>query len=236
MKGYGQFCPIAKAAEILTERWTPLVLRELICGSSRFNEIHRGVPLMSTALLSQRLKRLEAEGIIERIPKATGGGSCYRLTEAGRDLEPLILGLGEWGATWARSRLERQDLDAALLMWDVQRGVRPERFPPERTVVSFRFTDGPRGKRSWWLVSEPGNVDLCLTDPGFDTDLQVTTDLRTLTAVWLGEVPVAEAISAGQLEVEGHPRLRAQFGSWLGLSRWAEVRPRSRPGQNLPIP
>ena len=129
MSGYGQFCPIAKAAQVLAERWTPLVLRELICGSTRFNDLRRGVPLMSSSLLSQRLKFLEQEGVIERRQAASGRGFEYHLTDAGRELEPLIMMMGEWGARWVRSRLEPEDLDVTLLMWDMHRTVRPEHFP-----------------------------------------------------------------------------------------------------------
>jgi len=136
MKGYGQFCPIAKASEILAKRWTFLVLRELILGSSRFNDLRRGVPLMSSSLLSQRLKFLEREGVVERRPAQAGSGFEYALTAAGGELEPVIMQLGEWGARWVRSRLGAEDLDVALLMWDMHRNVRPEQFPARRVVVA----------------------------------------------------------------------------------------------------
>ena len=165
MTGYGQFCPIAKAAQILAERWTPLVLRELICGSTRFNDLRRGVPLMSSSLLSQRLKFLEREGVIERWPAAAGHGFEYHLTAAGRELEPMIMLMGEWGARWVRSQLAPEDLDVTLLMWDMRRKVRPEQFPARRVVVAFEFSDVPQSKRRWWLVSEGKKADLCVTDP-----------------------------------------------------------------------
>ena len=224
MKGYGQFCPIAKAAEIFTERWTPLVLRELVVGSTHFNELRRGVPLMSSSLLSQRLKRLEMEGVVERRPTPTGHGWEYHLTQAGRELEPLIMMMGDWGARWVRSRLAADDLDASLLMWDMQRRVRPEQFPARRVVVGFEFRDVVRARRRWWLVSEGSTVDLCVTDPGYEVDLFIVVDLRTITAVWVGDMELRSAIASGKLEVHGPQQLRAKLGSWLALSPFAPVK------------
>jgi DNA-binding HxlR family transcriptional regulator len=224
MKGYGQFCPIAKAAEILAERWTPLVLRELICGSTRFNDLRRGVPLMSSSLLSQRLRFLEQEGVIERRAGRAGRGFEYRLTDAGRALEPLIMSMGDWGARWVPSRLGPEDQDVALLMWDMHRRVRPENFPRRRTVVAFEFTDAPHNKRHWWLVSENSEADLCLTDPGHEVDLFIATDVRTMTAVWTGDLSLDSAIASGALEVQGPRDLRRRLNAWLGLSVFAPIR------------
>jgi DNA-binding HxlR family transcriptional regulator len=226
MPGYGQFCPIAKAAEIVAERWTPLLLRELICGSTRFNDLRRGVPLMSSSLLSQRLKSLEEAGIVERRPAAAGRGFEYHLSEAGRELEPLIMLMGEWGARWVRSRLDPEDLDVALLMWDMHRTVRPERFPSRRVVVGFEFTDVPHSKRRWWLVSEGDQADLCMTDPGFEVDLLLVTDLRTMTAVWTGDLSVSSALASGALEADGPADLRRCLEAWLGLSAFAPIESR----------
>jgi len=224
MKGYGQFCPIAKAAEIFAERWTPLVLRELAVGSTHFNDLRRGVPLMSSSLLSQRLKRLEAEGVVERRPAASGHGWEYHLTPAGRELEPLLMTMGEWGARWVRSRLAADDLDVGLLMWDVHRRVRPEQFPAKRVVVAFEFHDVVEARRHWWLVSAGGEVDLCLTDPGYEVDLFILTDLRTMTAVWVGDLRLEQAMASGRLEAHGPRPLRSRLGSWLGLSPFAPIR------------
>ena len=224
MKGYGQFCPIAQAAQILTERWTPLVLRELICGSTRFNDLRRGVPLMSSSLLSQRLKSLEQAGVIERRRAPSGHGFEYHLTEAGRELEPLIMSMGEWGARWARSPLGPEDLDITLLMWDMHRTVRPENFPARRIVVAFEFRDVPQSKRHWWLVSEGDAADLCMTDPGFEVDLFVYVDLATMTAIWTGDLSLKAALASGALEVHGPAELRRQLEPWLGLSSFASVR------------
>jgi DNA-binding HxlR family transcriptional regulator len=224
MKGYGQFCPIAKASEVLAERWTLLVLRELILGSTRFNDLRRGVPLMSSSLLSQRLKFLEREGVIERRPAHAGGGFEYHLTEAGRELEPVIMQLGEWGARWVRSQLTEGDLDVTLLMWDMHRNVRPEHFPARRVVVAFEFSDLPQTKRHWWLVSEGSSADLCATDPGYEVDLYITTDLRTMTAVWIGDLGLHAALESGALEAEGPADLRRRLQSWLALSPLASVK------------
>jgi DNA-binding HxlR family transcriptional regulator len=226
MSGYGQFCPIAKAAEIIAERWTPLVLRELICGSTRFNDLRRGVPLMSSSLLSQRLKSLCDAGIVERRPAGGGRAFEYHLSEAGRELAPLITLMGEWGARWVRSQLKPEDLDVTLLMWDMHRTVRPECFPARRVVVGFEVTDVAQGKRRWWLVSEGDAADLCMTDPGFEVDLFLFADLRTLTAIWTGDLTVGRALASGALEVDGPPELRRCLEAWLGLSAFAAVRSR----------
>ena len=229
MKGYGQFCPVAKAAEIFAERWTPLVLRELVAGSTHFNELRRGVPLMSSSLLSQRLKRLEVEGVIERRPAETGHVWEYHLTPAGRELEPLIRMMGDWGARWVRSRLAADDLDVGLLMWDMQRRVRPEQFPARRVVVGFEFRDVVKARRHWWLVSKDNAVDLCVTDPGYEVDLFILTDLPTMTAVWIGNTGLGQAMASGHLEVNGPRQLRAKFGSWLGLSPFAAIKDQRSP-------
>jgi DNA-binding HxlR family transcriptional regulator len=224
MTGYGQFCPIAKAAQILAERWTPLVLRELICGSMRFSDLRRGVPLMSSSLLSQRLKFLERQGVIERRPAAAGRGFEYHLTAAGRELEPMIMLMGEWGARWVRSQLEPEDLDVTLLMWDMHRRVRPECFPERRVVVAFEFSDVPQNRRRWWLVSEGDGADLCVTDPGHEVDLSLFADLRTMTAIWTGDLSVDSALVSGALEAHGPAGLRRSLGAWLGLSAFAPIK------------
>jgi len=225
MKGYGQFCPVAKASEILAERWTPLILRELLFGSSRFNDIHRGVPLMSRALLSRRLRRLVDQGVIERRTSGAHRGPEYHLTEAGAELGPILEQIGVWGARWVRSRLETEDLDAAVLMWDIRRNAQPARFPQSRVVVAFRFLDGPRSRRFWWMISDGGKVDLCAVDPGFEADLAVVTDLRTLTSIWLGDCRLAAACDTGHVELQGPAMLREHFEEWLGLSAFARVGP-----------
>src|SRR5688572_17153496 len=157
MKSYGQFCPLAKAAEVFAERWTPLVLRELFCGSVHFNDLRRGVPLMSPSLLSRRLKELETAGIVS-CSRGTGRSSEYHLTEAGRALWPVVEQLGVWGKRWTRAHIEKHELDAGLLMWDVRRNVNLELFCERRTVLKFEFKGTSSGKRLWWLVVEDGGA------------------------------------------------------------------------------
>jgi DNA-binding HxlR family transcriptional regulator len=181
-KGYGQFCPVSRAAEILAERWTPLVVRELLCGSVRFNDLQRGVPRMSSALLSRRLKELEHAGIIERRPAATGRGSEYHPTDAGRELLPVLEGMGNWAQRWVRDDLVAdQNLDPDLLMWDIRRNVgRGAMEGSGRFVVRFEFPDMPSTRRRYWLVFEGDEADLCVKNPGFEVDLYVSSKVRAL--------------------------------------------------------
>ncbi len=226
MKGYGQFCPVAKAAEIVAERWTPLVLRELLCGSRRFNDLHRGVPLMSRTLLTRRLEQLEDAGIVGSVPRARGRGREYQLTAAGEELRSLIDRLGEWGQRWARAQIGREDLDAGLLMWDIHRRVNVDALPPRRVVVRFDFRGAPatmRCPRTWWLVLDRREIDLCLKDPGFPVDLVVSADLRTLIRIWMGDVPLADQVRAGLIQLDGPRALVRAFPAWLQLSGFASV-------------
>ena len=226
MAGYGQFCPVARASQVFCERWTALILRELIAGSTRFNEIQRGVPLMSPSLLSRRLKQLEAEGVVSRQKSSSGRSVEYHLTEAGRHLEPLVQGLGAWAQEWADRTIKDDELDVSLLVWDMQRSVRPENFPAGRTVVEIVFADLPKSTARWWFVCETGAVELCPVDPGFEVDLYVTTDLRTLTDIWIGNQTVAEAELADRIDLHGSNDHRICFADWLGLSPFAKVRSR----------
>jgi DNA-binding HxlR family transcriptional regulator len=228
MSGYGQFCPVAKASEVLAKRWTPLVIRELLCGSHRFNELQRGVPLMSRSLLAKRLRDLELAGVIERRPSGDGRGSEYHLTEAGEELRPIIMGIGAWGQRWARSDLSRADLDPRLLMWDMQRNIDTDALPPYRVVVRFRFTDASPGlPRVTWLILDGDQVDVCYKDPGFEVDLVVAGRLRALIAVWMGDTSMSAVMRAGELQIEGTRRLADAFPTWLRRSIFAGVeRPR----------
>lgn len=222
-KSYGQFCPVAQAAEILAERWTPLVIRELLTGSHRFNDIHRGVPLMSPSLLSQRLRSLVDAGLIER-HELSNGPNEYHLTEAGRELGPVLEGLGKWGKRWARLEVRPEELDPGLLMWDLHRRLRVDRLPDRRTVIHFEITDMPAKQRYYWLVVERATVDVCLKDPGFGVDLHVAADLKTLTAVWVGDVSLNRAIDADAIRLAGPGSLCRQFKSSLMLSAFAGVK------------
>lgn len=221
-RGYGQFCPIALAAEIFAERWTPLVVRELLCGSVRFNDLQRGVPRMSSALLAQRLKDLQFAGIVER-RRATGGSFEYHLTAAGRELFPVVEKMGIWAQRWLRHDLvDTANLDSDLLMWDIRRNVVAKSPPRDaRYVAEFRLSGVPVSRRRYWLVFERGAVDLCYRNPGFEVDLFVEASLRTLTQVWLGHVAIAQALRNGHLRLDGSRADIAAFRSWFALSMFA---------------
>lgn len=223
MKGYGQFCPIAKASEVLGERWTNLVIRELIAGSHSFNDLRKGLPLMSPSLLSTRLKFLERTGLVNR--DETEHGVCYTLTKAGEELKPILMQLGEWGHRWVRSDLSQDDLDPSLLMWDIHRTMNTDSFTDERTVLMFEFSDYTSKYRRWWLVIRDGDVDVCLKDPGFDHDLHILTDLKTLTGIWMGDTTYNKAIKDKQLTVSGSSVLKKTLPSWLGVNYFADVKP-----------
>ena len=226
MKSYGQFCPVAKACEIVAERWTPLVLRELLCGSTRFSELQRGVPLMSRTLLTQRLRELEEAGVVASVPRARGRGREYRLTPAGEEVRSLIMGLGEWGQRWARRQVAADDLDAELLAWDMHRRLNVDRLPARRVVVRFDLRGVPRhqpGRKTWWLVLTLPEVDLCLKDPGFEVDLTVDADLMALTRVWMGDMPLQDALRGGLIRLDGPRALVLAFPTWFGLSLFAGV-------------
>jgi DNA-binding HxlR family transcriptional regulator len=227
MSSYDQFCPVSKAAEVFAERWTPLVIRELLMGSHRFNDLRRGVPTMSPTLLSARLKTLEAAGIIESREAPDRHGREYFLTDAGEEFRPIVEALGAWGARWVQSDLQKPDRDPSLVMWDMRRRLNLDRFPPGRTVVRFEFPDAHRDKRYWWLVVGDDDVDLCLSDPGFDVDLSVRTQVQRLIDVWSGNARLSDATADGTIVVEGPTRLQRALGSWLMLSFFAHV-PRPR--------
>jgi DNA-binding HxlR family transcriptional regulator len=222
---YKQFCPVAMAAEILCSRWTILLLRELIAGSSRFNELRRGVPRMSPALLSKRLKDLETAGVItrKRVPKEAGVFE-YRLTEAGRDLRPVIEAVGIWGQRWIESEASLENLDPNLLMWDMRRNIDPSPMPRRRNTIQFIYSDLPETRRNWWLILEPDrSVDLCSVEPGFDVDLYLATDLRTMTEIWMGYTTLRRAKDERRLTVTGERQLETALGSWLSLSPLAKI-------------
>lgn len=216
MKTYGQFCPLAQATQLLCERWTLIVIRELIAGSTHFSELQKGVPLMSPTLLSTRLKQLVAAGVIAR-----GQGKnhrTYSLTDAGKELGPVIELLGAWGHRWVRSDLSNGELDAGLLMWDMRRSVDPKIFPSERVVVQFDYADAPKGAKRWWLVSENGEVDLCYSDHGYDIDILITCSLKVMTRIWICEQSFNEAVKAGDISIKGEPKLIIRLQDWLRSS------------------
>ncbi|MGA9442819.1 MAG: winged helix-turn-helix transcriptional regulator [Methyloceanibacter sp.] len=223
MSSYGQFCPIAKASEILGERWTHLIVRELGAGSETFSDLRKGLPLISPSLLSSRLKSLEAAGVVARTE--TEQGIRYTLSEAGRELKPIILQVGVWGHRWARSKLSPEDLDPSLLMWDIHRTMNVDYFGVERTVLRFEFSDYAAKFRRWWLVVRGGEVDVCIKDPGYDVDLEVLTDLRTLTAVWMGDIGLGQALRDRRIRLTGPTQLKRDIATWLGTNYFADVKP-----------
>ena len=222
---YGQFCPVAQAAEIIAERWTPLVLRELLLGSRRFNDLQRGVPLMPPATLAQRLKELQRWKLVER------RDGEYRLTAAGRALKPIVDALGLWGNRYARRELGPRDLDPAFLMWDVRRWMVVDALPRRRVVIFFHFPDAPSGKRSWWVVADRGQVDLCLKPPGYEVDLTVISDVRTMMEVWRGGLDAGPALGSGRIRFEGSRELSRSFVKWMGLSTFARGGAGPRPAR-----
>lgn len=232
--GYGQFCPLAMAAEILAERWTMLVVREILCGSARFNDIHRGVPRMSSALLAKRLKELEHAGLIAQ-QAAPGGGSLYAPTPACRDLMPALVTLGNWAQRWKRGRTVAEDsLDPKLLMWDMHRRIDLSQFPAgRRFVTQFQFDGLPASQRLFWLLVRDGGTEICVKNPGYEIDLYVSCPLRVLTGVWLGHETLDSALRREVLQLDGAPADAALFKSALQLSVFAEAG-RQPPGEAPP--
>ncbi len=223
---YKQFCPVAMAAEVLGARWTLVLVRELVAGSTRFNELRRGVPRMSPALLSKRLKDLETAGIVKR-SRMTGEPDLfeYQLTEAGRGLTPVIEAVGIWGQRWLETEASLENLDPELLMWDMRRNINPTPMPRRRNTIQVIFTDLKEARRNWWLIVQPDQeVDLCRVDPGFDVDLYLSTNLRTMTEIWMGYTTIARAKEQERLIITGSRQLEVDLASWLRLSPFAKVK------------
>lgn len=232
MSTYGQFCPVALGAEIFAERWTPLILREIVCGSHRFNELENGLPNISRSLLTQRLRALERAGVIERRPTADGHAWGYHLTVAGKELGGIVVALGEWGQRWVNHDLRASDLDLDLLLWDLHRRLNWEMVPPGRLVIRFDFSGAQ--VRTYWLVLEHEEASVCHGDPGFDVDLYVSADAATFHRVWLGLAPLADAVQAGLVEIVGSAELARSFPSWLAYSTFAHIRPARHGGPAAP--
>ncbi len=217
MKGYSQFCPVAKGAEIFNERWTPLIIREMMCGSKRFNDFKRGNPMMSPSLLSQRLKFLEEAGVIEK--KIRKGESVeYFLTQSGEDLGEIVARLGLWGLKWAKSRLTQEDYDPQLLMWDIRRRIDVSEFPDRRVVISFMFQDMPSSRRAYWLVVDRGEVDLCVKYPGFDVDLAFVTTSKVMADIWMGYSTMKKELRNKGLLLNGLQGLKSSVDDWFSYS------------------
>jgi DNA-binding HxlR family transcriptional regulator len=224
-QGYGQFCPIAVAAEVVGERWTPLVLRGLFCGATRYNEIQASVPRMSSALLSRRLKELEHANIIERKPAQKGKGFEYCLTSSGAELFPVLNEMGNWAQKWLRREITSdKNLDSDVLFWEMRRNIlAADMVVEQRRVVEFHVQDVPVAKRFYWLVFERDDVDICTKNPGYDVDLWVTSPMRRLVELWLGHRKLSEAKDDGSLQLDGNKAEIDAFGNWFSCSHFAKV-------------
>jgi DNA-binding HxlR family transcriptional regulator len=236
-QGFGQFCPIALASEVLTQRWTLLILRELMAGSTRFNRIRRGVPRISATLLKSRLDALERAAIVVKRKTKDRDGFEYCLTEAGRELKPVLAGIGEWGQRWARD-IGPDDLDPGWLVWSMHRRLNTAAMPGGRTVIQVEFVDAPREHRYFWLVHEDARVEVCLKRPGFGVDLTVRTTVRVMAEVWRGIRPLRQQVATGSIALDGPAKLRRAFPSWLLLSTFAPIRRRtlSDSASSVPVP
>jgi DNA-binding HxlR family transcriptional regulator len=224
MNGYGTYCPVAKALEILGERWTLLLVRDLLLGARHFNDFRRSIPLITPAMLSKRLRTLEQVGIVQREAADYPGRREYRLTEAGRELKPFVDVAGTWGQRWARSKLPHGELHPSTLMWDIHRFLKTELFPARRTVLNFEFTD-LKVMKYWWLVAQPGEVDVCLDDPGYEVDVWIACPLLTLTQVFMGDLSIAKARAAGKLKLDGDTQLIRDMPRWFGLMPFSHIIP-----------
>ena len=219
MEGYGQFCPVAMGAEVFANRWTPLILRELMAGSRRFSELQRGLPRISRNLLTQRLAWMERAGLIERRRRPDGHGGQYLLTEAGEQLRPVVVALGTWGYRWAATKVETGNLDAGLLMWFIRRRVKPDHLPAGRVVACFEFPGHQPGV--FWMILDRGAAELCQSDPDYEVDLWVTADLAAFTHVFLGHLRLDDALRSGAIHLAGRRDMRQGFRNWLGISPFA---------------
>jgi len=223
---YGQFCPIAKATEILGEKWTLLVLRELLMGGRRFNELQRGLNLISPTMLSKRLDSLEAHGLVMKKKILNQKGFEYYPTRSSEELLPVIKALGDWGMRWARSNMTEKDYDVELLMLYLKRSIVPSNLVGDRSTIRFRFTD-IEAYPNWWIVVDGDDVDLCVNDPGREVDVQFTTTLKTMIDVWMGDTTYRKAMSRQALKVVGPRALINDVPSWMRSSLFAGSAPAS---------
>jgi DNA-binding HxlR family transcriptional regulator len=221
MHRYGQYCPVARAAEILTDRWTVLIIRELLADINHFNELERGLPHMSRTLLAERLRRLERVGVLDRRGATRGRRTEYRLTPAGRELQPIIDLFGTWGARWAFGDPRPNELDPIVLLWWMRRRVCIEAIGQRRVVIQFDFSGGP-GK-SYWLLIDPTDVSVCLKNPGFEIDVIVSADILAFYRVWLGRVNLSEAVRRQHVRLDGAPADIRAFSRWFAWSPMAET-------------
>jgi DNA-binding HxlR family transcriptional regulator len=221
MHRYGQYCPVARAAEILADRWTVLIVRELLADVNNFNELERGLPHMSRTLLAERLRRLHQAGVLERRGASRGKRTEYRLTPAGRELQPIIDLFGGWGARWAFGDPRPNELDHVVLLWWMRRRVRLEVVGKRRLLIQFDFSGGP--KQSYWLLIEHMEVSVCLTNPRFETDMIVSADIVAFYRVWLGHATLSEALHRQQVRLDGVPADVRAFSGWFAWSPMADT-------------
>lgn len=219
---YGQFCPVAKATEIIGEKWTLLIIRELLMGGSRFNELQRGLSLISPTILSRRLDSLTDHGLIAKKKIPGQRGFEYFPTESCQELLPIIRSLGDWGMRWARQNLTENDYDVELLMLYLKRSIHPDKLPGRETVVRFRFTD-IKNFPDWWIVVKGDEVDLCTNDPGKDIDIYFTSMVKTMADVWMGDTTYKKAMRAGSLKVDGDRQLKNSIESWMSNSMFSDL-------------
>jgi DNA-binding HxlR family transcriptional regulator len=223
---YGQFCPIAKANEILGEKWTILIIRELLMGGTRFNELQRGLSLISPTLLSKRLDSLAQHGLVLKKKIPGQKGYEYFATESCQELLPIIRSIGDWGMRWARSNLSEKDYDVELLMLYLKRSIIPEKLIGKETVIRFRFTD-IKEYPDWWLVVQGNEMDLCVKDPGKEVDVYFTSSIKTMADIWMGENSYRKAQNDGEMKIVGDKALTRNITSWLANSIFADLPPAS---------
>ncbi|HEX4905209.1 MAG TPA: helix-turn-helix domain-containing protein [Acidimicrobiales bacterium] len=221
MPDYGRFCPVALGSEVLADRWTPLILRELILGNTRFNDIARGLAGISRSLLVQRLRHLERHGVVELWPSPSGRGNEYHLTPAGKDLEPVVEAIGKWAIEWLFDDLQPHEVDPVTLTWWMHRRVDAEQLPPGRVVVQFDHTAPER--MSIWMVLDRGEASVCVQHPGFEPDVVVTTTTPALAEVFQGYEPWSRAVTSGAIRVDGPPKLTRALPRWYLWSPFADA-------------
>lgn len=222
--GYGQFCPLAMAAEFLCRRWTILILRELLLGSRTFNDISRGVARMSRTLLSARLKELTERGVVTRQPAEGSQHAKYQLTRAGEALGSVVFGMADWSQEWLQIEPSLENLEPDHLMWSLRRSARPHSNLPDPFIVNVTLSDQPADHRNAWLVFKGDEVELCIVDHGFDVDVQVEASTRNLTRVFMGWIDFSEAIEKEELILRGPRQYTSIAQHWLGRSRLANIK------------
>jgi DNA-binding HxlR family transcriptional regulator len=230
MRSYGQFCPVAKTAEVFCQRWNALIIRDLSWGSSTFTELKRGVPMMSPALLTKRLKDLQREGVIERRPKKNGRGYTYHLTEAGLEFAPIIDAMGVWGRRWTRRDLEDDEIDMDLLLWGLESSARFDAFGRVPTVVQIEFDDQPKNRRRWWFLNDDGRCQLCVDDPGHDVDIFLSGKTEDFIHVYLGDIALHRALDSDLLQAVGAVSDIRNLEAWLNPGPLSKIESKREKG------